>query len=81
MLFKEQITAVLLAGHLGTRAVLGFADGNIRIYETGSWELKETIAAFCSGKKGSVTRLRCHSTGGLYASSSSGLIKLLRLSI
>lgn len=43
MLFKEEITSVVLGGHLGSRCAVGFADGMVRIYATGSWDCKDTI--------------------------------------
>lgn len=81
-LFKEEITAALICGHLGQVIAVGFSDGYVRIFDLATWDLKESIPCFVKvqGKTGSVTQLKVHSTtGALYASSTLGCVKLVRL--
>jgi len=72
--------------------VTGYKDGVVKIhtldkyYEKQEMEVKqlylrESIDAFplTGGKKGSVSRIKIHpKNGGLFASSASGILKLLR---
>ena len=66
--------------------VVGQNDGVVKIFDLSRGGLEETqaIGAFVNpgGRKGAVTRLKFHpKNGSLFASSSLGCIKLLRLSI
>ena len=86
-LHKEEITASVWCGHKLRYMMLGFSDGTLRLYEIpedkeSTWEPKQIINAFVNinGKRGSVTSLKVHSeTGAVYAASSLGTVKLLRV--
>lgn len=86
-LYKEDITASVWCGHKLRFMMVGFSDGTLRLYEVpedkeSTWEPKPTINAFVNinGKKGSVTSLKVHpETGAVYAASSMGTLKLLRV--
>ena len=80
-LLKDEITSVLLVGHKGALVAVGSTDGHIRIYDSSTWDLRETLSPFVSvqGKKGSVLAMKSHrESGALFASSSAGCVKLVR---
>jgi len=81
-LSKEEITAVTQHGKY---LILGFSDGVIKILDTeNEFCVVESIPAFTNlfGKKAAVSKIKIHPTNNaLFASSSGGCLKLLRLRI
>ena len=83
-LMDEEITSV--CSNLAMDSlVVGFKDGNIKIVNCEkNFEARETFNVFpaVGGKKISVTHVNIHEeTGGIYASSNTGILKLFRTRI
>ena len=87
---KEEVTAVAISPSQRD-LVLGQNDGVVRIFDLASnrdpnsaWNESSTISAFTNvnGRKGGVSRLKFHpNTRALFAASTVGCVKLLRLGL